>query len=224
MTSRPGAAGRIMPDVFWKLLAALSERHSRKGSGGMQTDLLPCPNATRDGFLGAYKSTQAEVQPRVDLQNPTPRTYMALHVRRRLRFTDELLNSTRVAIGSIFRANGLPWLFLAQSAAMAEGARRSLLAIGVRIVDRSVVGGMSMEQELLRGALKFPCPAALACTRTHTHTHSRFPLLTPCAFATCPALRLLRYFGCSGRPRGHPLVEWYRRRLSSSWLVAMLGG
>ncbi len=102
-----------VPDVFWKLLAALSERHSRKGSGGMQTDLLPCPNATRDGFLGAYKSTQAEVQPRVDLQNPTPRTYMALHVRRRLRFTDELLNSTRVAIGSIFRANGLPWLILA---------------------------------------------------------------------------------------------------------------
>ena len=158
------------------MLAALSERHSRKGSGGMQTDLLPCPNATRDGFLGAYKSTQAEVQPRVDLQNPTPRTYMALHVRRRLRFTDELLNSTRVAIGSIFRANGLPWLILAQSAAMAEGARRSLLAIGVRIVDRSVVGGMSMEQELLRGALKFPCPAALACTRTHTHnTRTRIP-------------------------------------------------
>lgn len=165
-----------VPDVFWKLLAALSERHSRKGSGGMQTDLLPCPNATRDGFLGAYKSTQAEVQPRVDLQNPTPRTYMALHVRRRLRFTDELLNSTRVAIGSIFRANGLPWLILAQSAAMAEGARRSLLAIGVRIVDRSVVGGMSMEQELLRGALQFPCPAALACTRTHTHnTRARIP-------------------------------------------------
>ena len=66
----------------------------------------------------------------------------------------------------------------------------------------------------------------------HAHAHTRIThahafqisLLTPCAFATCPALRLLRYFGCSGRPRGHPLVEWYRRRLSSSWLVAMLGG
>lgn len=158
-----------VPEVFWEVWA---------GPLG-DPALLACQVPSRSGFLSAYTQMRSQFKPMVDLHNREPRSFMVLHVRRRLtdflgvRVPIQIMNSTISLVSAIFQATSIPWLVLGQSEAVAQDARAQLTAMHVAVVNRPTLSGVSLEYRLIRGVLPATCPIALRCPTCSTYTRAR---------------------------------------------------
>ena len=95
---------------------------------------------SRTDFFAAYNRVRAQIRPLRALRNPPPRTYLALHVRRRAwKWGPPVLKSeTKLALVEIRRLTGLPWLVLTASQNITHGLRMFLHQhLSVRTLGRS---------------------------------------------------------------------------------------
>ena len=104
-----------VPEAFWQMWTH------------WQTRFVPqC--VSRAEFLQAYARVQAQLRPKFDLQNPRPRSYLALHWRRRgTPFPGErLLRGTEEVVAAISSATNLPWVVFTENATHEQEIRHVL--------------------------------------------------------------------------------------------------
>ena len=99
--------------------------------------IWPPPEAcvSRSDFAKAFRTVFDEVRPRIDLQNPPSRSYLALHVREgdKRRVPAHIAASVRSAAQALGQRTGLPWVVISDNetaaieleAALKLGASRS---------------------------------------------------------------------------------------------------
>ena len=115
-----------VPEAFWQVWTH------------WKTRFVPqCVSRTK--FLQTYARVQAQLRPKLDLQNPSPRSYLALHWRRRgTPFPGErLLRGTEQVVEAISSATNLPWIVFTENVTHEREIRQVLAdVLGVPVLTR----------------------------------------------------------------------------------------
>ena len=111
--------------------------------------IWPPPEAcvSRSDFAKAFRTVFDEVRPRIDLQNPPSRSYLALHVREgdKRRVPAHIAASVRSAAQALGQRTGLPWVVISDNETAAIELEAALKLQGVAVVSRPGFTGISRE-------------------------------------------------------------------------------